>query len=38
MLNKYLYFMTIAEELSISKAAQKLFISHQGLSLYLKNL
>lgn len=38
MLNKYMYFMTIAEELSISKAAQKLFISHQGLSLYLKNL
>mgnify|MGYP003586288926 CR=1 FL=1 len=38
MLNKYIYFVTIAEELSISKAAQKLFISHQGLSLYLKNL
>lgn len=38
MLNKCIYFMTIAKELSISKAAQKLFISHQGLSLYLKNL
>lgn len=38
MLNKYVYFVTIAEELSISKAAHRLFISHQGLSLYLKNL
>lgn len=38
MLNKYIYFVTIAEQLSISKAAKQLFISHQGLSLYLKNL
>lgn len=38
MLNKYRYFLTIAEELNINKAAQKLYLSHQGLSLYLKNL
>ena len=38
MLNNYRYFITLAEELSISRAAEKLFISHQSLSKYLKNL
>ena len=32
------YFMLVAEELNISKAAERLFISHQCLSKYLKNL
>ena len=38
MLNNYQYFMALAEASNISKAAQKLFISHQCLSKYLKNL
>lgn len=38
MLNNYLYFIALAEELNISKAAQRLYISHQCLSKYLKNL
>ncbi len=38
MLNNYNYFITLAEELNISRAAEKLFISHQCLSKYLKNL
>lgn len=38
MLNNYLYFIVLAEELNISRAAQRLFISHQCLSKYLKNL
>ena len=38
MLNHYEYFIALAEELSISKAAERLFISHQCLSKYLKNL
>ena len=38
MLNNYQYFIVLAEELNISKAAERLFISHQCLSKYLKNL
>ena len=38
MLNNYSYFLALAEEQNISKAARKLFISHQCLSKYLKNL
>ena len=38
MLSNYRYFLVLAEELSISKASEKLFISHQGLSKYLKLL
>ncbi len=38
MLNNYAYFIALAEELNISKAAERLFISHQCLSKYLKNL
>jgi len=38
VLNNYHYFIALAEEQNISKAAQKLFISHQCLSKYLKNL
>lgn len=38
MLNNYQYFIALAEECNISKAAEKLFISHQCLSKYLKNL
>lgn len=38
MLNNYQYFIALAEELNISKAAERLFISHQCLSKYLKTL
>ncbi len=38
MLNNYQYFIALAEEMNISRAAEKLFISHQCLSKYLKNL
>jgi len=38
MINHYLYFLALAEEKSITKAAEKLFVSHQALSRYLKNL
>lgn len=38
MFNNYKYFLVLSEELSISKAAKKLYISHQGLSKYLKEL
>lgn len=38
MLNNYEYFLTLAEERNITRAAEKLFISHQCLSKYLKNL
>lgn len=38
MLSNYTYFITLTEELNISKAASRLFISHQCLSKYLKNL
>lgn len=38
MVNNYTYFITLAEEKNISKAADRLYISHQCLSKYLKNL
>lgn len=38
MLQNYQYFLTLAETLNISQAAKQLFISHQCLSRYLKNL
>ena len=38
MLNNYHYFLMLAKELNISGAAEKLYISHQCLSKYLKNL
>ena len=38
MLNHYEYFIALAEEQNISKAAERLFISHQCLSRYLINL
>ena len=38
MLNNYEYFIALAEEKNISKAAEKLYISHQALSRYLKTL
>jgi DNA-binding transcriptional LysR family regulator len=38
MLNNYNYFLVLAEELNISRAAEKLLVSHQCLSKYLKNL
>lgn len=38
MLNNYHYFLALAEEKNISRAAEKLYISHQCLSKYLKNL
>ena len=38
MLQNYQYFITLAETLNISHAAQKLYISHQCLSRYLKTL
>ena len=38
MLNNYHYFIVLAEELNISRAASRLYISHQCLSKYLKNL
>ena len=38
VLNNYNYFIVLAEELNISRAAERLFVSHQCLSKYLKNL
>lgn len=38
MLSNYNYFIALAEERSISRAAERLYISHQCLSKYLKNL
>jgi DNA-binding transcriptional LysR family regulator len=38
MLNNYKYFLVLSEELNISNAAKRLFISHQCLSKYLKGL
>lgn len=38
MLQNYEYFLMLAETLNISRAAEKLFISHQCLSRYLKTL
>lgn len=38
MLNNYNYFLVLSEELNISSAAKRLFISHQCLSKYIKVL
>lgn len=38
MLNNYEYFLVLSEELNISNAAKRLFISHQCLSKYLKGI
>lgn len=38
MIPNYKYFITLAEECSISKAAARLYVSHQCLSKYLKDL
>lgn len=38
MISNYKYFITLAEECSISKAAARLYVSHQCLSKYLKDL
>ncbi len=38
MLQNYEYFLALARELNISRAARTLYISHQCLSRYLKNL
>ncbi len=38
MQNNYLYFLTVAEELNISRAAKKLFVSQQCLSSHIKKL
>lgn len=38
MIQNYKYFITLAEECSISKAAARLYVSHQCLSKYLKDL
>ncbi len=38
MISNYKYFITLAEECNISKAAARLYISHQCLSKYLKDL
>lgn len=32
------YFLVVAEELNISKAAQRLFVSHQNISQHIQNL
>ena len=38
MIGNYHYFLVLAEELNISNAAKRLYISHQCLSKYLKGL
>lgn len=38
MIQNYNYFIALAEEGSIAKAAERLYVSHQGLSKYLKTL
>lgn len=38
MFNNYQYFIVLAEECNISRAADRLFITHQNLSRYLANL
>lgn len=38
MFNNYRYFIVLAEEGNISRAADRLFITHQNLSKYLSNL
>ena len=38
MLNKFEYFLAVAEELNMSKAAERVHISHQGISATIKQL
>lgn len=38
MISNYRYFLVLSEELNISNAAKRLFISHQCLSKYIKGL
>ncbi|MBQ7534019.1 MAG: LysR family transcriptional regulator [Stomatobaculum sp.] len=38
MFNNYQYFLALAEEKNLSRAAERLFVSHQRLSQYLKSL
>lgn len=38
MFANYHYFLTFAEECNVTRAAERLFISHQNLSKYLANL
>ena len=38
MFNNYRYYLVFSEECNISRAAERLFISHQNLSKYLSNL
>ena len=38
MYNNYQYFLTLAEEGNISRAAERLFVTHQCLSKYISNL
>lgn len=38
MFANYRYFLVLAEEKNISRAADRLFITHQNLSKYLSNL
>ncbi len=38
MFANYKYFLAIAEELNLRKAAEKLYVSHQNLSKYLQRL
>ena len=38
MFHNYHYFIVLAEECNISRAAERLFITHQNLSKYLSNL
>ena len=32
------YFLVVAEELNMAKAAQKLYVSHQNISQHIRNL
>ncbi|MFR9308657.1 MAG: LysR family transcriptional regulator, partial [Lachnospiraceae bacterium] len=38
MFNHYHYFIVLAEECNISRAAERLYITHQNLSRYLAKL
>lgn len=38
MFKNYKYFLTLSEELNITRASEKLFVTHQGLSRYLSKL
>lgn len=38
MFNNYYYFLVLTEEMNITRAANRLFISHQSLSSYLRNI